>query len=179
MPGAGKTLVGLNVATRRGEGDASTHAVFLSGNGPLVAVLREALACDEYDRLKSRGARERKGVVRKRVETFIQNVHHFRDYALEDPRPPDDHVVIFDEAQRAWNLKQTESFMLRKKGRPAFRQSEPNFRFRQWTVTKIGPSLFAWSVAGKKSILVRRVSANGYERSRGASMTGTFIFHLG
>jgi hypothetical protein len=140
VPGAGKTLVGLNVATRRGEDHSSTHAVFLSGNGPLVAVLREALARDEYGRLKARGSRERKGIVRKRVETFIQNVHHFRDYALEDPRPPDDHVVIFDEAQRAWNLKQTASFMLRKKRRPEFGKSEPEFlistmnRHQDWAV---------------------------------------------
>ena len=47
MPGAGKTLVGLNVATRHGSRDDAAHAVFLSGNGPLVAVLREALAGDE------------------------------------------------------------------------------------------------------------------------------------
>lgn len=140
VPGAGKTLVGLNVATRRGEDHPSTHAVFLSGNGPLVAVLREALARDEYDRLKKHGSRERKGVVRKRVEAFIQNVHHFRDYALEDPRPPDDHVVIFDEAQRAWNLKQTAAFMHRKKGRPGFGKSEPDFlistmhRHQDWAV---------------------------------------------
>lgn len=140
VPGAGKTLVGLNVATRRGDEHSSTHAVFLSGNGPLVAVLREALTRDEYGRLKERGLRERKGVVRKRVEAFIQNVHHFRDYALEDPRPPDDHVVIFDEAQRAWNLKQTAAFMLRKKKRPEFGMSEPEFliatmnRHQDWAV---------------------------------------------
>lgn len=127
VPGAGKTLVGLNIATRRGLVDTDTHAVFLSGNGPLVAVLREALARDEYCRLKEEGRRERKGVIRKRIETFIQNVHHFRDYALEDPRPPNDHVVIFDEAQRAWDLKQTTNFMRRKKNRPEFNQSEPDF----------------------------------------------------
>lgn len=127
VPGAGKTLVGLNVATRRGVDKSSTHAVFLSGNGPLVAVLREALTRDECERLKQKGVRERKGVVRKRVDAFIQNVHHFRDYALEDPRPPDDHVVIFDEAQRAWNLRQTAAFMLRKKKRPDFGRSEPEF----------------------------------------------------
>jgi hypothetical protein len=140
VPGAGKTLVGLNVATRRGVDHSSTHAVFLSGNGPLVAVLREALTRDECERLRRQGVRERKGVVRKRVEAFIQNVHHFRDYALEDPRPPDDHVVIFDEAQRAWNLRQTAAFMLRKKKRRDFGTSEPEFlistmnRHRDWAV---------------------------------------------
>ena len=55
VPGAGKTLVGLNVATRRRNAKEETHAVFLSGNGPLVAVLSEALARDEFERAKGRG----------------------------------------------------------------------------------------------------------------------------
>src|SRR5262249_10574336 len=55
------------------------------------------------------------------------NVHHFRDDAIEHPGPPNEHVAIFDEAQRAWNVKQTASFMLRKKNYPGFDQSEPEF----------------------------------------------------
>mgnify|MGYP003636888675 CR=1 FL=1 len=130
VPGAGKTLVGLNIATqRRDEGD-QTHAVFLSGNGPLVAVLREALSRDEVERNKARGIKVRKSEVRKRVESFIQNVHHFRDEALRDPTAPHEHVVIFDEAQRAWNRQQTSNFMSRKKGQPNFDQSEPEFLIR-------------------------------------------------
>ena len=54
VPGAGKTLVGLNIATRRRCHDEPTHAVFLSGNGPLVEVLREALTRDEFNRRKSK-----------------------------------------------------------------------------------------------------------------------------
>ena len=127
VPGAGKTLVGLNIATRRRESDQPTHAVFLSGNGPLVAVLREALTRDEVARRKQQGERVRKGTVAERVKAFIQNVHHFRDDALIDSGPPAEHVVIFDEAQRAWNLKQTASFMHRKKKRAGFSQSEPEF----------------------------------------------------
>jgi hypothetical protein len=126
VPGAGKTLVGLNLATRREE-DEPTHAVFLSGNGPLVAVLREALTRDEFVRRKKQGEKVRKGKVGESVKAFIQNVHHFRDDALIDAGPPIEHVVIFDEAQRAWNLRQTANFMLRKKRRPAFSQSEPEF----------------------------------------------------
>ncbi|MGB8167584.1 MAG: DNA/RNA helicase domain-containing protein [Chthoniobacteraceae bacterium] len=57
----------------------------------------------------------------------MQNVHHFRDDALIEPGPPIEHVVIFDEAQRAWNLTQTANFMRRKKGRASFAQSEPEF----------------------------------------------------
>jgi Schlafen group 3, DNA/RNA helicase domain len=127
VPGAGKTLVGLNVATRRGDATEPTHAVFLSGNGPLVAVLREALTRDEVARQKSNGQRARKGKVAESVKTFIQNVHHFRDDALVDLRPPAEHVAIFDEAQRAWNLRQTANFMRRKKNHEGFSQSEPEF----------------------------------------------------
>lgn len=130
VPGAGKTLVGLNVATRRSDESDLTHAVFLSGNGPLVAVLREALTRDEVQRRKGKGERVRKGEVRNGVESFIQNVHHFRDEALKDTAAPDEHVVIFDEAQRAWNRQQTSNFMRRKKGQPGFDQSEPEFLIR-------------------------------------------------
>lgn len=139
VPGAGKTLVGLNLATRREE-DEPTHAVFLSGNGPLVAVLREALTRDEVERRKKQGEKVRRGKVGESVKAFIQNVHHFRDDALIDVGPPIEHVVIFDEAQRAWNLKQTASFMLRKKRRPGFADSEPEFlisymdRHKDWAV---------------------------------------------
>jgi len=140
VPGAGKTLVGLNIATRRREPDQPTHAVFLSGNGPLVAVLREALTRDEVVRRKNQGEKVRKGKVAESVKAFIQNVHHFRDDQLIESGPPIEHVVIFDEAQRAWNLKQTASFMRRKKKRAGFSQSEPEFliscmdRHQDWAV---------------------------------------------
>jgi hypothetical protein len=140
VPGAGKTLVGLNVATRRRSKEEPTHAVFLSGNGPLVEVLREALTRDEFNRRKSQGDKVRKGEVLGSVKAFIQNVHHFRDDALENVSPPNEHVVIFDEAQRAWNLRQTANFMQRKKGRKGFNQSEPEFlisymdRHKDWAV---------------------------------------------
>lgn len=127
VPGAGKTLVGLNLATQRREAAELTHAVFLSGNGPLVAVLREALTRDDFVRRKNRGEKVRKGAIGESVKAFIQNVHHFRDEALIETRPPFEHVVIFDEAQRAWNLRQTASFMSRKKKRPGFAHSEPEF----------------------------------------------------
>ena len=141
VPGAGKTLVGLNVATRhRRELEEETHAVYLSGNEPLVAVLREALTRDEVTRRKAQGENARKGKVGEGVKAFIQNIHHFRDEALIETRAPFEHVVIYDEAQRAWNLRQTASFMLRKKKRPGFTQSEPEFliscmdRHTDWAV---------------------------------------------
>jgi hypothetical protein len=141
VPGAGKTLVGLNVATRHRRAlEQPTHAVFLSGNGPLVAVLREALTRDEVVRRKAQGEKVRKGKVGESVKAFIQNVHHFRDDALVETGPPIEHVVIFDEAQRAWNLQQTANFMQQKKNRPGFAQSEPEFliscmdRHKDWAV---------------------------------------------
>ena len=127
VPGAGKTLVGLNIATRRRDQTQPTHAVFLSGNGPLVDVLQEALTRDEIARLRRRLDKTRKGVVKQKVKAFIQNVHHFRDAGLRDNFAPSDHVVIFDEAQRAWNREMTADFMLRKKRRVGFTQSEPEF----------------------------------------------------
>jgi hypothetical protein len=123
VPGAGKTLVGLNVATRRREFGES-RAVFLSGNGPLVAVLQEALVRDESARVANR---VRKGIIRQPVKAFIQNVHHFRDEGIRRPEPPFDHVVIFDEAQRAWNRAKTADFMKRRKKIPDFNSSEPEF----------------------------------------------------
>jgi len=140
VPGAGKTLVGLNVATKKRDEHQQTHAVFLSGNGPLVEVLREALARDEVRRLSSLKQKSRKGEVRQKIKTFIQNVHHFRDAGLRESGAPSDRVVIFDEAQRAWNLEMTSSFMARKKKRPGFNQSEPEFlisyldRHEDWAV---------------------------------------------
>ena len=122
VPGSGKTLAGLNIATRRSDEHHDEHAVFLSGNGPLVDVLREALARDRA---------EREGVPKKaaerQVRSFIQNIHHFRDHYVANGDIPIEKVVVFDEAQRAWTRKQAASFMKRKRGQPDFNMSEPEF----------------------------------------------------
>ena len=128
VPGAGKTLVGLKVATEHVSQQESLHSVFLSGNGPLVDILREALARDKLSRAKDNGKKIRKAEALSEVKMFIQNVHHFRDECLTDSnRPPIEHVAIFDEAQRAWNLQQTKKFMETKKQVADFNQSEPEF----------------------------------------------------
>jgi hypothetical protein len=101
VPGAGKTLVGLDVATQSTNAEAELHAVYLSGNGPLVKVLQEALARDRVKREAGHGRKLGLGVARRQVKSFIQSVHHFRDEGIVDPNPPHDHVAIFDEAQRA------------------------------------------------------------------------------
>lgn len=124
VPGAGKTLVGLNIATSSTNIDDDEHAVFLSGNGPLVEVLTEALARDSVNRnpLTSK-AKELRSAAAK-----IQNIHKFRDESLKDfSAAPAERVVIFDEAQRAWDLDSTAKFMIQKRNQKSFEQSEPEF----------------------------------------------------
>lgn len=135
VPGAGKTLAGLNIANERHHFNENEHAVFLSGNGPLVDVLQNALAINRA---------EREGITKKsalrETKAFIQIIHKFRDEALSTNMAPVEKVAIFDEAQRAWNKKSLTDFMKRKKGIPDFNQSEPDFlisimdRHRDWAV---------------------------------------------
>jgi hypothetical protein len=127
VPGAGKTLAGLNIASSWNRPENDQHAVFLSGNGPLVAVLREALVRDDVARAKAAGERKTKATSMSRVKAFIQNVHHFRDDTLESSAAPVERIAIFDEAQRAWDRKQTAAFMKSRKGIPDFAMSEPEF----------------------------------------------------
>lgn len=141
VPGAGKTLVGLNIANIHSNKSNDLYSVFLSGNGPLVAILREALTRDKVRHEKERGFKMKKSAAMSNVKSFIQNVHHFRDECLVDSnRPPIEHVALFDEAQRAWNKQQTSNFMLRKKGISNFDKSEPEFliscldRHSDWAV---------------------------------------------
>lgn len=122
VPGAGKTLAGLNIATKRAQAHSDEHAVFLSGNGPLVTVLREALARDEAARLGTA-----KTVAQRKVASFIQNIHHFRDEALNQAGAPPEKVAVFDEAQRAWTREQASKFMQIKRGNLNFNMSEPEF----------------------------------------------------
>jgi hypothetical protein len=122
VPGSGKTLAGLNIATRRSEEHQDEHAVFLSGNGPLVDVLREALA---RDRARREGVSKK--TAEREVRSFVQNIHHFRDHYVGNDDVPVERVVVFDEAQRAWTREQAASFMQRKRGQTDFDVSEPEF----------------------------------------------------
>jgi len=101
--------------------------VFLSGNGPLVDVLREALTRDEVITAKENGVRLSKKQAGIKANAFIQNIHHFRDDNLLSDKAPIEKVVVFDEAQRAWTNYQVSSFMKRKKGVEDFNKSEPEF----------------------------------------------------
>ena len=151
VPGAGKTLVGLQTAIDQFRGD---KAVYLSGNFPLVEVLQEALARDYWRRSKEEYARGEieKAVTKKEakseVKAFIQMIHHYRDLYLEgtevkdgniQPIPgyfvshtdkayvPTEHIAIFDEAQRAWTKEELARFMKEKKHIPNFPYSEPEY----------------------------------------------------
>lgn len=151
VPGAGKTLIGLNTAIdqfNKGE-----KAVYLSGNFPLVEVLQEALTRDYVRRDKVKAKREgrkacTKTEAKSKVKAFIQMIHHYRDLYLEGtqveqgnivPIPgyfqchtdkayiPAEHVAIFDEAQRAWTQEELQRFMREKKGIKGFPYSEPEY----------------------------------------------------
>ncbi|MEE3462162.1 MAG: DNA/RNA helicase domain-containing protein [Lachnospiraceae bacterium] len=141
VPGAGKTLVGLDVAVRQTyQGhDApleDEQAVYLSGNGPLVAVLTEALAKDNYDKNKRRGESKKLSDSRREVGKFIHIIHRYRDNMLAKIKTPIEnstleidpekaikndeagygeieHVAIFDEAQRAWTHKRLSDYLKR------------------------------------------------------------------
>ena len=154
VPGAGKTLVGLDVAVRQtyqgnDEPVEDEGAVYLSGNGPLVAVLNEALAQDNYKKCKDRGERKNLSDSRREVGKFIQIIHRYRDNMLAKIKNPVEngvlkidparaveqekagygeveHVAIFDEAQRAWTHKRIADY-LKRGGTYGNKLKVPNF----------------------------------------------------
>ena len=140
VPGAGKTLVGLDVAIKQtykdGEFDKENGAVYLSGNGPLVAVLTEALARDNQCKCSQRGEKKNLSDSRREVSEFIQIIHRYRDNMLAKIKNPVEngeleidpekavklqktgygeveHVAIFDEAQRSWTHKRIADYLKR------------------------------------------------------------------
>lgn len=110
VPGAGKTLAGLNIAIENQKTTGKNYSCFLTGNQPLVSVLSEALARDNNAKTGLSISE-----ARTEVSSFIQIIHKFRDKSIEEERPPVDNVVIFDEAQRAWKKDQLSKFMQEKK----------------------------------------------------------------
>lgn len=152
VPGAGKTLVGLDVAVKQtyqnsDEPVKDEGAVYLSGNGPLVAVLTEALARDDYEKHKAEG--KKKTDSRREVGKFIQIIHRYRDNMLQKIKNPVEngrleidsekavkleaagygeveHVAIFDEAQRSWTHKRLADY-LKRGGTYGNKLKVPNF----------------------------------------------------
>lgn len=100
VPGAGKTLAGLNIV--HNVENNSGKGVFLSGNGPLVKVLTEALARDNSKRNQITLAQSRREIA------FVQNVHQFLDFYHNNDHIPQDKIILFDEAQRAWNAEHSK-----------------------------------------------------------------------
>ena len=146
VPGAGKTLIGLQTAISQFE--KNEKAVYLSGNYPLVEVLQEALTRDYVRRCKEEGNLCTKAEARSKVKAFIQMIHHYRDLYLEGTEVkdgkimpiegyfqshtdkayiPSEHVAIFDEAQRAWTKEELARFMKEKKIIKNFPFSEPEY----------------------------------------------------
>ena len=146
VPGAGKTLIGLQTAISQFE--QNEKAVYLSGNFPLVEVLQEALSRDYVRRSKEKGERCTKAEAKSKVKAFIQMIHHYRDFYLEGTKVvngkilpiegyfqshtdrayiPAEHVAIFDEAQRAWTKEELVRFMKEKKSIKDFPYSEPEY----------------------------------------------------
>jgi hypothetical protein len=106
VPGAGKTLVGLNTVHRPEIKDLS---LFLSGNGPLVKVIQEALVRDVVERSRREERRMTRRQAELEVQAFVHNVHRFADqYYGGGRREPAQRVIVFDEAQRAWDADQNE-----------------------------------------------------------------------
>ena len=154
VPGAGKTLVGLDVAVKQsyqedGSFNEDDGAVYLSGNGPLVAVLTEALARDNHKKAKAKGEKKKLSDSQREVKKFIQNIHQYRDNMLAKIKNPVvdgkleidpekavklqqsgygevEHVAIFDEAQRAWTHKRIANY-LKRGGTYGNKLKVPNF----------------------------------------------------
>lgn len=140
VPGAGKTLVGLNLGIQKTDAKKGEHAVFLSGNSPLVEVLQEALVRDRIESMKNLGLNIKKSDEIRKTNAFIQIIHKYRDSFINNENVPPEHIVIFDEAQRSWNHEKIAKFMKTKKGIPNFNYSEPEFlistmdRHKDWAV---------------------------------------------
>lgn len=125
VPGAGKTLVGLDIAAQHSKPSDDLYSVYISGNGPLVDVLQTALA----DSWLKAGKTTSKGAGMRRAASLIQDGYEFRQACLTNPNPPIERVLIFDEAQRAWNQEQVDAWTL-KHNCKAPHASEPELTVR-------------------------------------------------
>lgn len=110
-PGAGKTLLGLDLALKGRSG--VLPAALLSGNRPLVHVLTEALAAD----CASRSSKS-KSEAKYEADGAIQNLLGYLKEHTDGGNPPE-HVIVFDEAQRAWNAEIGQELMGRRESEPS------------------------------------------------------------
>lgn len=121
VPGAGKTLVGLDVVAKNLKAGAETLSVYLSGNGPLVEVLREALKRSVKEQKKDKRETE------IAINTLIQSSYSFKKDNTKSPNPTPENILIFDEAQRVWNV---EKMTQKHEKDPDLSISEPNLLFK-------------------------------------------------
>lgn len=154
VPGAGKTLVGLEVAIKQSYDEEDNYredegAVYLSGNGPLVAVLTEALARDDQKKCSMQGRKKNISDSRREIGKSIQMIHRYRDNMLAKIKNPVEngileidpekavrlqktgygeveHIAIFDEAQRSWTHKRLADY-LKRGGTYGNKLKVPNF----------------------------------------------------
>ena len=121
VPGAGKTLVGLDLAgkTRNNKDNNLPDAVFFSGNGPLINVLTEALGRDAIKQFPEKYEKKYQAV--NNVKTFIQDLHAFKqDIISSKKKNIDENVLIFDEAQRVWDEEQLKKWLIKKEADASF-----------------------------------------------------------
>lgn len=185
FPGAGKTLTGLDVIHSPDLRRSKSHTgIFLSGNGPLVKIVREALVKSQTDQGRSKHDCEHE------VTTFIQNVHRFLRFHRENPETrPHENVVVFDEAQRAW-----DSFQMERKQAVAASEATLLFdvmeRLPDWAVIIAlvggGQEIFLgeagleeWGRALENRSLPWRVTAAPEVRIGGDSVSGHRLFNSG
>ena len=130
VPGAGKTLIGLNISNQLGD-----SAIFLSGNAPLVTVLKTALIRDRISQEEAELDRQRSGRARRGVQALVTDAYAFRNDIVRKGLPPTikkapEHVLIFDEAQRAWDSSSVESYMKEKRDVAGLSMSEPELMLK-------------------------------------------------
>lgn len=181
VPGAGKTLVGLNVSVRAQEYGAS----MLSGNGPLVEVLTAALrrnldkqykdnkltqkVKDQYEKIKSKKTQKDKDQIKDKlsVEAILRGVYSYKTEIIEKrlnwqnkpyclkSKPCSQHVVIYDESQRAWTLE--KMLIPGQHGKKDWQKEEAGWEFSEpgillWDMNQLDWGVFICLVGGGQEI---------------------------
>ena len=144
-PGSGKTLAGLSAVHNPRLRELDSHAAYLSGTRPLVEVLRRALAEDHVARNPGARIGDAKRAVRAEIQPLMG---YLTEYLKNQPsHPPHEHVIVFDEAQRAWDA---------------------DYGFKQFRREKSEPALFLEIMARRKdwAVIVALVGG-GQEINRG------------
>lgn len=125
IPGSGKTLVGLDVASKFQNIAEDQHSVYVCGTSALIHVIQEALVRDKYHRLKDTPDQKTKEAIRKEVEVLFQVILHYRKSVITENAPAYEKIVVFDEAQRMWDQHEADK-NIKLLGLPPKKQSEPD-----------------------------------------------------